>query len=86
MEKDFYHGLIYKIDKQLKKVDMKKTKKLRFKMGCNSKQNSQEQTQMFGKHLKKCLTFLAIKEMEMKITLKIHLTHVRMTEINRKKL
>jgi hypothetical protein len=39
---------------------------------------SKEEVQMTKKHMKKCSKFLAIKEMQIKILLRFHLTSVRM--------
>jgi hypothetical protein len=37
---------------------------------------------MAKNHLKKCLSFLAIMEMQIKTTLRFHLTPIRMAKIN----
>jgi hypothetical protein len=42
---------------------------------------SKEEVQMASKYMKKCVTSLVVKEVHIKITLRFHLTPVRMTII-----
>jgi hypothetical protein len=50
-------------------------------MGKRTKQSFFKEVQMAKKHMKKCSPYLAIKEMQVKITLRFHLTPVRIASI-----
>jgi hypothetical protein len=75
-------GLIFNIYKELKKLDSREPNNHRKEWGTElNKEFSTEEYRMAEKHLKKCSTFLVMREMQIKITLRFHLTPVRMAKI-----
>ena len=76
-------GLIYNIYKELKKVDSIKSNNS-IKNGAQTELNkefSPKEYRMAEKHLKKCSTSLIIREMQIKTTLRFHLTPVRIAKM-----
>ena len=78
-------GLISKIYKQLIQLNARKKKKQpNQRAGKRPKQTLlQEDIQMTNKRMKRCLTSLIIREMQIKMTMRYHLTLVRMTIIKK---
>jgi hypothetical protein len=78
-------GLISKIYKELKKLDIKKNPKYPIKIWVTdlNREFSMEESQIAKKDLMKCSTTLVIREMQIKRTLRFHLTPVRMAKIKK---
>jgi hypothetical protein len=78
----FDRGLISKIYKELKKLITKNPNNPIKKWGIELNQEfTTEKSQMAEKHLKKCSKSLVTREMQIKMTLRFHLTIIRMAKI-----
>jgi hypothetical protein len=76
-------GLITRIYRELKKLNSPKIKEPIKKWASEINRTfSKEEVQMAKKHMKKCSASLAIKEMQIKTTLRFHLTPVRIAIIS----
>jgi single-stranded DNA-specific DHH superfamily exonuclease len=76
-------GLITRIHRELKKLNSPKTNEPRKKWASELNRTfSKEEIQMAKKHVKNCSPSLAIKEMQVKTTLRLHLTPVRIAIIS----
>ena len=77
-----YRGLISKVYNELKKLNTRESNHPIKKWGTElNKTFSIEEYGMADKHLRKWSTSLAIREMQIKTTLRFHLTPVRLAKI-----
>jgi gluconate kinase len=74
-------GLITRIYREIKKLNSPQINEPRKKWAAELSRTFSKEVQTTKKHMKKCSPSLAMKEMQMKTTLRFHLNHVRIVFI-----